>query len=124
MERSQKGMPLKIIIFFFTDFLVKSKYGKLCKFIRIFLYVLQFPKIREKIFLESLDYGRVFLVPRKKLLVQSALVFIRAHWSSHFLQGIRNPRPCLSGLVVQYRILKLTYAIFRKLSINKLRKFC
>ena len=33
-ERSQQGMPLKIIEKNFADFLVGSKYEKLCKFLR------------------------------------------------------------------------------------------
>ena len=38
-------------------------------------------------------HGRVFLVPRKKSVRYSLCL----HWTSHFLQGTRNTRPCISG---------------------------
>ena len=49
MEHSPEGVLLKLMIFFFRNFLVGSKYGKWCKFIRKFC-VLKFPKFYRKVF--------------------------------------------------------------------------
>ena len=54
-------------------------------------------------------HGRVFLVPCKKLLVYCTLLAYctRIHRTSHFLQGTRNTRPCITGHpVVQHVVLE------------------
>ena len=55
-------------------------------------------------------HGRVFLAPLKRDLT-IVRVCTPVIWTSHFLEGTRNTRPCLTGHPVREQMLSLRWTI-------------